>query len=500
MILAKRVFVGVAGLAFAAMLVRGAVLLLTPNFNVASEANGLNGILELADNKPLYPPRTQRPYHIFLYPPVHALAGAAVIKMGQITALYPRVLSVRFLSLICFLGAVLLLWKPLVRKEGVGTKAFVFALLIMTSKFADYFTSSRNDMFCLLIEMLAVAVFVGWIREGQRRALALFLVLSILAVWTRQTGLEIFLAGATWLLLSRRFKTVFTLGVVYAAVNGLILYLLVQTTDGRFWEQVVLSNVRGWRPFNRQLFDASFITFWGSYVLYGGLLLYAITRTKPQKGSVEEFLFLCVVCSTGLAGSVFLRAGGDVNYFFFPIFVGVFFVAREIGKMGERRWLYGAATAQLLFVALVCGVKSRSAYESARIPFAEASARITKEFPPYVYITGYHGQSLSIYLRNQTLHGPDVTNAGYVAKNAHPTFRWLLKDVDKAIASGEASAVIVATQDCEHGVPAITMDWDPHLHSMEVWYPWLCVYRSREVETKSEVARVNPSSVGVMLN
>jgi hypothetical protein len=254
-----------------ALTARVAVLYFGHNYNVAAEANGLYGILELADGKDLYPQKEVRPYFVYLYPPVHPYFSAAVLKSFRLEGLRERVLSVRLLSILFGILSLFLLWKARPR-ESVWTKTvFGLVLLLSLSKLADYLPSTRNDCFALFLELAAFASFLAYLRGGLKRYFSGFVGFAILAVLTRQNSVSIITAGTLWLLINRRYQAGFFAALTFATFTGAGYGLLYLTTHGEMVDHLILSNIRGFRPLNREFFDASLLSFLGSLILFIGL-------------------------------------------------------------------------------------------------------------------------------------------------------------------------------------------------------------------------------------
>jgi hypothetical protein len=472
---------GVMAITAGILVVRCAVLLTSRNYNVASEANGLYGIFEVADGKPLYPPITAKPYGIYLYAPLHAFVNSGLIHLLGASELFSRVLTVRLVSLVALALAIGLLWLGVVRPSRVTGLSFGTALLLALSKFSDYATSGRNDTISLLLEMAALVFFTFYIRERKSRWVTLFFAVSCLSVWTRQTGAMVFVSAMLWLAYRREFRIVLRISSMFVIVNGFLFLLLYLVTQGNVMDHMFLSNIRGFRPVNRAFFDASLLSFLASYILFVPLVILGIKRDRSGTGG---FITTVLAVSALLSSSFFMRAGGDVNYYFLSLFVGVYFAALTLDSLfseANARIVAGttlALIAQFALVGYVYVNKSISARQSGSLPFAVVTERIKSELPERGYVLGYYAQSLSVYLRGWALYGPDVTNGGVVANNAHVKFRRLIHEADAAIRSGEVQSLIIATPGCEAWTKPLG-EWQSYFTDVEAWNEWICVYRSK---------------------
>lgn len=464
----------------AALALRVGTLYLGHNYNVAAEANGLYGVLELADGKPLYAPKEARPYSVYLYPPVHPYISAGILKVFGVEGDRGRVLFARLISLLSVAGFIFLAWRYRPRDLNVGWLLFFLTLVLSSSKLADYASSTRNDCFSILLEIGAMVAFLSYLREKRSAALALFTLLSILAIWTRQNALSVFFAGALVLLLERQVKPLAWVMGVWLVANAMIFFALYQGTQGEIWSHLILSNVRKFRPLNREFFNASLYSFFAAVVVFAPACIIGVRAWLRGTLDVEKRFYLaCFGTSFLLSSAVFLRAGGDVNYFFLCFLLGCYFAAPTIARWSQTAWGKLAIGAQLAGIAAIFVLKSQSAVAYADLGYEKMAERIRHELPPYGIVLGNYSQNMGIHLRGWAYHGPDVTNAGWVAVNGHEKLRWIMKDLDEAIAKGQVSSIVYAHPDCKaHRQAGLWFDAFP---VMEVWADWVCVYRKGDV-------------------
>lgn len=472
------------GLALAA---RVAILFAGHNYNVAAEANSLFGVLEVADGRPLYVGKEVRPYLTYLYPPVYPYLNAAVLKALHLQDLRWRVLGVRTVGILCALLVFFALWRFRPGGTSYGWPLFLLMLLLSSSKMADYVSSCRNDCLSLLWEVLAFGLFARFIRGSERRHLLGFFLLTVLAFGTRQNSVSLISAGSLWLLLNRRYTQFLAVVVGWFALVGGLAYFAYVHTHGEILDHLILSNIRGFRPVNREFFDFSLLSFFAGLALFIPFCLLGLKEGWALKGE-KGFLFLALLCSTALSGAVFLRAGGDVNYFFLPILLAGYF-----GLPVLQQWLQeqpaiarSLIATQLLLIAVIFGLKTRSAMNYADLDYEELADRVRATFPRYVLLMGNYSQNMGIHLRDWAYHGPDVTNASAVAMNGHAKLRWILSDLDRAIHSGKVSAILYVHPGCAtYGRQPER--WFESYPVVERWSDWICVYRKDGLGVKVAV-------------
>lgn len=465
----------------AAFLARGCINLWSQNYNIAVEANGLYGILEVADGRALYPAHSEKPYQNYLYGPVHGFLLGKLLRVLGIDTLRGRVILIRLLSLAAFLVTFLIFWNLV--KDYISPRGFTLALCLGFSKFADYVTSARNDSWGLLFEGLGLLCFVLWIRKKRKLHLSCFVIAIVVSLLTRQTGVAVFLSSLFWLLWRRSYGTAAWLALFVGGSALLICCGLNSMTSGAFVEQSILANIRHLRPVDHSFFDHSFLSFCASYVLFILLVVYGWYISRRQKEPEMAFFRILLIISF-LGGCVALpRAGGDVNYFLESIFVGFLFGALALDDLGERLRhpvFTVALVLQLGLIAVVYGYKTFSTYRIAFYPYAEVAGRIRDRLGSFVFVGGLYAPNLIIYLRGVSFHGPDVSNASFVVINGHPKLRWILEDLAQSVQTSKIKAVVMAENQCARGgEPELPSQITAHLKEFrrrEVWYPWLCVY------------------------
>jgi Dolichyl-phosphate-mannose-protein mannosyltransferase len=472
-----------------ALIARCAIHLISHNYNISAEANGLYGVLEVGDGKPLYSARDQRPYAVHLYPPVYAFVCGTLLKIFGPSGLHGKVMFVRALSFLCLAWLVFLLGAFFLRRRQIAFGVLALTAVLTLSKFADYATASRNDMLSLSFDVMALGTFLLWGRRRKDAWLLAFLGLSVLSFYTRQTGIAVFGGTLLWLLWQREYRRCVLLGGAYAILLVGIFAWLNTATQGAFYEQVFLANLRGFRRLDPQFFDPSMLSFLLSYLLFLGFAIQGIRLCWREKDPELVLLGICGFCSLVLSAGVFMRAGGDVNYFFESILFAGVFVALALQHFfvrfqGSRRdWaLTAALVLQLGMVSVFYGTKTLYAARVAFLPYEELAARARRDIPTYGYLLGTGAQNMNIHLRGWALYGPDVTNSGYVAKNAHPRFRSLIKDLLKDVLAHRVHAMVMVDPQCQEPYKKLRGTYGTRFSLAEHWEPWFCVYREGVVE------------------
>lgn len=471
----------------ASLLLRSAVLLDSKYYNVAAEAVGLYGILEVADGESLYPSKEERPFSIFLYNPLHAFFFGTLLKTVGISSLEERLFFVKGLN--CLLAAgLLLLFFYLSRQLFTGIwYLYLTAFLLSCSRLFDYIATTRHDIFALLLELLSLSCFTQFLKRSTQRWLYLFLLFSALAFWTRQNSIIVFTAVMLWLLMQKRIKLV----VTCLSVQGLLVVLpaiwISKIYGITFWDHVFFSNIRDWKPLDLSIFSNSLLSFLGSIVVCSWLVVKTRKNGIFNRSDLKSLYF--VIFSLGcLIGCItYFRSGGDTNYLFISLFLGGCLCVSELKKMFNTRLGWGLVCSQLLIIAVIYGLKSKSAMALSQFRFTEYSKIIEQKYPRYGYVTGSLAPGLVINLKNWSYHGPDISSGCMLSLGAHPRLHWLDHDLRLALEDGRISTVVVAEIGCHSALAEGTERFEG-FEAKEVFDDWLCVY-SKSVPRENRYTR-----------
>lgn len=397
-------------------------------------------------------------------------------------------------------AAFAILWRFFAKPANIEPGYFALAVLLVLPKFADYTTSTRNDTLSLLWEISSFALFSHWWQSRKENYLFLFLFTCLASVCTRQTGVVAFGTAVLWLLLHREWGTAVWLAGIYSALVASFIYAANEITGGAFLDQAFYANLR-YLPPQFQFFSLSLITFLLSYVIFT-LAFLAFYRRQNFRSRLDStnLVTLGIFCSGAMALMLFFRAGGDVNYFFETLLLAVPLAALGIRELASRKSFQVACALQMLLIAGVLFLKTKSAAQTAFYPYAEAAARLRLEYEPFGIVDGSLAPALNLHLRGWAYHGPDVTNGGNLGRYSHERTRWVMGDTAIAFRTHQIHTIVVAQPDCaEHldrapALPISRKRWNS-FSDAEAWYPWLCVYRRPHDPTGKpvEISRLQPA-------
>lgn len=481
-----------------ALATRCAIHAVSHNYNLSAEANGLYGFLEFSEGRPLYPSRDQKPYHVYLYPPVHALFNGGLVTLLGITEVRAKILVVRLVSFAMLLFVVYTWWRQVIRPRYDSVLAYGVTMLLILSKFTDYATTTRNDLLSLGLEITAVCAFVRWNETRRERFFLLWFAIGYLVFFTRLTGVAVVGAGLLYLLIRRQFLRTGVAAVAYGGLVGATAFAANRMTDGAFFEQVVLANLRPFRPVGSVIIDVAFFSFVMTYLLFAVLAGWGIVRASRGHFEPEKFFIgLCGALSFVLASVVFLRAGGDVNYFFTSIFLFTLFAVEPLSWLLRNRfssapsvwkWAIGA---QLIAVSVVGLMKSYSAAQVAFLPYEDAARELAMASSPFGFLTGNYAQNMGIHLRGWAVHGPDVTNGGMISRNGDPQLRWILADLKSATRDKVVNSYAIAHPHCRTECKAAEEGPFVSFSEKQCPYDWLCVFSRLKADGERRLGQVS---------
>jgi hypothetical protein len=432
--------------------IRLAVQLGSQNYNLSYEAICLYGAMQVADNQPLYPGPETKPFSVYVHSPLGALTGGWLLKAIPVTGMLSRVVLIRSLSLLAFLALLAVIWNGVLSPAGVSRWGATAALVLGLSKFCDYATTGRNDMLAMLAEMSALAVFLSWLRRPTRGRMVGFAVLCVISVYTRQMGIVVGGCAILWLLARRRLKDAVAIAAGIAVPAGLLFWAIDRATAGAFWQHLIAYNIRPYRPIDRDsiLFQHSTWGFIASYAAYKAMTWVGLctARRKTDGGEAVSFLTFALVLSTAMSCALFLRPGGDVNYFFEPILLASYFCAAGCEALADRAGIGWLVACQLALITALMGVRTASSYRNGFRPLDAVADRIRERYPRFVWVVGGEGDSFTVHLRGWSFHGPDTTTGAPVANYCRPHTDWIFDGLRAALKRGEISAIVLAGRDC----------------------------------------------------
>jgi len=458
------------------LLFRSYVLFQSKFYSSGAESIGLYGILDVAEGGNLYRTPNERPYSAFVFTPLYPLTIGNLLKALQIKNKTHQILFIKGVGVLMALILFYLFWNGASKIFPKSNLVILLALILSSSRLFDYIGTTRNDMAALVAEFLTLHFFGLFIDSKKKSHLWVFILFSIVGIWTRQTAIIAFASAMIWLVVNRRFKIFLGSTAIWLLINTLILALLLRIYGNSLFDHIIYANVRLWKDLDKSLITTSLLSFGASLGIFL-ILFFSKLRgslSLPQ-GTVKQFYCLCLFFGTLFGGITYFRAGGDVNYLFFPLLLGGYFILNQVSYFLEKPWGIVLLSLQLGLIAFIFIQKSRVALNYSNLPYASFADKIEKRFPTQGLITGHYAQNMGIHLKSWAHHGPDLTNGVMVSLSSHKKLNWLVTDAMESIQNGTIHALIDANPGCAGG-PSQNYEWFTFFPKKEVWADWLCVY------------------------
>jgi len=265
------------------------------------EDENLAKALMVLQGKSLYPPLTDYPFVVTLYPPVFFYLAALFVKFLGPTLYAGRLLSFISSLLVCLL-CFLITWRL--------TKNFLWGLVAGLL----FFTSGYIQWWGLMVKNDILAVFFGlagillFLRFEKTRKQLFSLPFLLLAVFTKQTAVAAPLAIMAYLFFQgkKRRRELKQFSLWFLGTSGLIFLFLTVVTRGQFFIDIILV------PKSIAWNFSIFAQYWGgTFMNYGFLFFPAIAflileRLLYRRTSLISWYFLSSVMARydiGIVGS-----------------------------------------------------------------------------------------------------------------------------------------------------------------------------------------------------
>lgn len=462
----------------AVLLLRSAVAFQSQYLNISAEAAGLIGVLNLVDNLDLYPSRFSEPYSIFLYNPLLPYLSSHLIRWLDVTDLFNQVLVVRGLVLFSFLLLLVTLFFLCVELRIKVTNRFLVVFLLGLAKLFDYLGTSRNDIPCLLFELLGLIFFLHFFDRRKISWILSSLFFCHLAFWTRQSSVVVSFAILIWFLYQKNFRLFFlSIGI---NLFFLIIYFvfMFHISGTNFIDHIFLANIRPWKPFDHSLITASNISFFLCLGIYVFLFLRSLPKVT-KRDSKEVFCLLTIVLASIFALASWFRAGGDFNYFFLPLLLATPFVLKELELSWKEPYFKLIISFQICIIGLIYSLKIYKSFHYLNISYINEMTKLRTELNlskhQRVLFSGRFSENSAIYLRDFALHGPEITSGCWLSKGSHPKFNWLFEQAKLAVSDGRVATIIQSEPDCYRN-NEIDSTWPSQFKLKKPLTNWLCIY------------------------
>lgn len=290
---------------------------------IAYQVNDL--IFQKFDLKAIYPDIHQIPYNINPYTPLYHLSVAVTTFIFDT----PPFLAGRLISLIAFLGLVIIIFKiSNIFFSNDRKIALIITLLFLS--FIDIFAwslLSRVDILAFVFCVGGIYIFLRYLANSNKRSLVyLSAILFILAFYSRQTYLIAPISVLIYLFLSKN-KDFLRFFISFSVISALVFLYLNLITGWNFFYHAFYQNSLHHFSYERSIaglfgFVATRINIFLFFIISLNFTLYLFFRKELGNNKnrttkkVISFLFIYSLFGYYFFLMTFGKAGSTFNYFF----------------------------------------------------------------------------------------------------------------------------------------------------------------------------------------
>jgi hypothetical protein len=336
-----------------------------PQFNTMWESAPLQVAWNIARGESAYGNWQSGPVHLAIYGPLYYYLVGFLGWLGGATPL-DMVAAGRWLSVTTFIAGLLGV-GVYVRRNGGPLWACAISLAcvaFITPTGVRFISSSRPDALSVAFSIWAVICII----DTQRRGMVLSALLLVAAVQTRPNALAAAIAVFLFLVITRQWRRLSLLSILFVGLNAVILAGLWWASDGWIWRHLTFSGDAPmswrytWHMLTRNGWPLEF-TLLLALPLSALLTLQLGNLRFPPGSRIRSFMTLATVyyfCALILALMWSMRQGGDRNYMIEPALAAGMLLGVWSGMLIRQRaglgWLLGRSIAGLALLAVAVHV------------------------------------------------------------------------------------------------------------------------------------------------
>lgn len=301
------------------------------------EHNVIHGIQKVMLGHTLYEDPEQPPFDVIQYTPAYYLLCAAI---GKALGLHGDDARAVFLL---SRGVALVLWALMgwlvyraCRIGGAATWSAVLAAgITMCSTWEQAF--SRMDALAGATSAAVVLFFIQWLVTGARRALSAAMVLAVIGVFAKQSGVVMVAAPILYLLFTRQWKPLRTAMVPLLLTTVLCgLGMLLLGSPWAIYQNTVqgLRNGFSWMMYADLFNPPTYKYFIGWHIL----AVVVVVAGWRSRNAPLRFLAIAVPLSLGFALLTGLKYGSRLNYLHESLMLTFIGVALLIPHVSTPAW------------------------------------------------------------------------------------------------------------------------------------------------------------------
>ena len=323
----------------------------------------------MAQGQEIYRDINTPPFAFAAYPPLYFVISALILKFTGLSFLPGRLVS--FIAVIFIFWAMVRLSRIWKRSGWIGLYSAFILLLIPAFLY--------NSVRChpqLLAVAFSIWAFVFFIQNRWQYTIILSPILTLFAIYTKQTQIALPLAMILYLIVRNRkllwpYVSVLTIG-------GLIPFLLMQkNSDGYFYSSII--TYAGNLSYNVLDIAPVFIHHAGPVFIFAGIaLLLLVKRFRNRKWEEIDYYLLVVFIFTLISLG---RIGAHGQYVVELLVVILIYLIRVLtshGLFGKTRWIYVQILILFIYTPLFIffeeGLHSRAANRSYHEIYSQLEA------------------------------------------------------------------------------------------------------------------------------
>jgi hypothetical protein len=293
------------------------------------EEDNLWNILQILDGRTIYTNPAEKPFEIFLYPPISQLAYAWVIKILAIKNIYWMSVVLRGLSLCCNLGTVLIIRTFMVKTLGHNQAKYInWLILTALATMIHLNWTIRVDALSVLFSVFLIVYCVNRLTDFDFKSILFASFLINISIFTKQDGIQFIGILPVALILIRKLKE----GIFLFLVSIFLLILSCFVAD-IIWGQNFYDSVIGGVSNPLSLSNAFDVInrYFQLYSLLPILIIsFAIWGVIRFESETDQFLSIVVIGTFSFACVTSMKFGAWVNYFTLFNLLGIILLSRGI--------------------------------------------------------------------------------------------------------------------------------------------------------------------------
>jgi hypothetical protein len=308
----------------------------TPEISVG-ETNNVWNALNIAAGKALYTNPEEPPFEIYQYTPISQLVIVAAAKVFNNTSdnysYYVMVIG-RLFSLLCNLATFFIVYLILKNIFHVNKTLSFAAFVLGFSLLTHLAFAIRPDALAMFLTITSVYLFLIGSYQKRNTYYVLSAILFSVSFFVKQDSISILSVLGFFLLLSKRWKELFTLCISFV-ISFVVLLFLFHLIFGEYFLSSIVGGLA--QGYSLDYAVMVFIRFIDIYLLW--LLVGIVFTTIAFKSILTDvksrLLLLLCIGSFAIAIVTSVKLGAWVNYYSFFIIYFIMLAFKAIDNFSN---------------------------------------------------------------------------------------------------------------------------------------------------------------------